>query len=489
MSSDNSNLIVAALQKTDPDLAKKIDADNSWKATITRKGARVALYREYEIGDHRADITDQMRKMLRLPTGDDELTEFNDNYMEVVIDKEASRLFVSSITGEDADQEWIEDTLERNRFVSEQGQWYRGAIRDGDAYVMVDLNANWVSVPAYDGFSGLVVVHSGNTGKAEWACKLWSETSSEDDENTNVQMNVVVYQAGGITFYTGEEGSSALTEVENKPYLAENLPIVSFVNKKDTHTDSGRSELRPAIPLQDVLNRELHSLVMASELAAFGIKWSKGMEIDLDGIVPGGIINLVIKDAGGNVMNELTDKQIEFLGNVEVGQFEATDITQYLEVIDKIVQQIGQVTQTPIRGVTSSGQISGAALKQLEIGLLGKVQRFQWQNTSAFGDLLELTAEIQNAYNTGEGSAPDIGAIKVVWKDAEILDVNERIAALKDLRKDSPGLFTDDFYIEQVGSLLNLSQADINKQKEETAKQQGSFFDALTGGDGTVPAV
>ena len=89
MSSDNSNLIVAALQKTDPDLAKKIDASNSWKATITRKGARVALYREYEIGDHRADITDQMRKMLRLPTGDDELTEFNDNYMEVVIDKEA----------------------------------------------------------------------------------------------------------------------------------------------------------------------------------------------------------------------------------------------------------------------------------------------------------------------------------------------------------------------------------------------------------------
>jgi len=139
--------------------------------------------------------------------------------------------------------------------------------------------------------------------------------------------------------------------------------------------------------------------------------------------------------------------------------------------------------------VTSSGQISGAALKQLEIGLLGKVQRFQWQNTSAFGDLLELTAEIQNAYNTGEGSAPELGAIKVVWKDAEILDVNERIAALKDLRKDSPGLFTDDFYIEQVGSLLNLSQADINKQKEETAKQQGSFFDALTGGDGTVPAV
>jgi len=487
--SDNSNLVVAALNRTDPELAKKIDAENSLKTTIRRKGARVALYREYEIGDHRADMTDQMRKMLRLNSGDDELTEFNDNYMEVVIDKEASRLFVSSITGDDESTEWIETTLERNRFISEHGQWCRGAIRDGDAYVMVDLKANWISVPAYDGFSGLVVVHSGESGKPAWACKLWSEASSEDDEATSVEMNVVVYQPGAILYYKGVEGGTELNEIDAKPWLVEDLPIIAFVNKKDTHTDSGRSELRPAIPLQDVLNRELHSLVMASELAAFGIKWSKGMEVALDGIVPGGIVNLVIKDEADNIMTELSDSQLEFLKGVEVGQFEETDITQYLEVIDKIVQQIGQVTQTPIRGVTSSGQISGEALKQLEIGLLGKVQRFQWQNTNAFTDLLNLTAKIQNTYDTGQGTAPEIGSIKVTWKDAEILDVNARITALKDLRADSPGLFTDDFYIEQIGSLLNLSQAEINDQKEETAKQQGSFFDALTGGDGTVPAV
>lgn len=487
--SDNSNLIIDSLNKTDPELAKRIDAENSWKAGVVRSGARVALYREYEIGDHRADMTQEMRKMLRLKTGDDELTEFNDNYMEVVIDMEASRLFVSSITGDDASAEWIEETLERNRFISEHGQWCRGAIRDGDAYVMVDLNANWISVPAYDGFSGLVVIYSGENNKAIWACKLWSEANSEDDA-TNVTMKLVVYQPDKISYFEGSEGGAGVTATdEPKPWLLEDLPLVPFMNKKDTYTGSGRSELRPAIPLQDALNRTVYSAVMVAELGAFGIKWSIGMEIPLDGITPGSSVGMVIKDTAGNVSTELTDAQLEFLKSVQVGQFEATDITQYLDFIDKIVQQIGQVTQTPIRGVTSSGQVSGEALKQLEIGLLGKVQRFQWQNTNAFMDLLNLTADIQNAYDTGKGSAPELGAVKVTWKDAEILDVNARITALKDLRMDSPGLFSDDFYIEQIGSLLELSQADINDQKEAVAEQQGRFFDRITGGDGSIPAV
>ena len=487
--SDNSNLVISALNRTDPELAKRIDAENSWKTGLVRSGARVALYREYEIGDHRADMTQQMKKMLRLKSGDDELTEFNDNYCEVIIDMESSRLFVSSVTGDDASAEWIEDTLERNRFISEHGQWCRGAIRDGDAYVMVDLNANWISVPAYDGFSGLVVIYSGDTNKAIWACKLWSEANNEDDA-TSVTMKLVVYQADKISYFEGSEGSAEVTATdEPKSWLLDDLPIVPFMNKKDTYTDGGRSELRPAIPLQDVLNRSLHSLVMAFELSAFGIKYSVGMEISLDGIVPGGVVGLVIKDAAGNVLTDLTDAQLNFLKAVQVGQFEATDVTQYLSVLDKIVQQIGQVTQTPIRGVTTSGQVSGEALKQLEIGLLGKVQRFQWQNTNAFMDLLNLTADIQNAYDTGKGSAPELGAIKITWKDAEILDVNARITALKDLRADSPGLFDDNFYIEQIGSLLELSQSSINDQKEAASNQQGRFFDALTGGDGGVPAI
>jgi len=487
--SDNSNLVIDALNKTDPELAKRIDADNSWKSGLVRSGARVALYREYEIGDHRADMTDQMRKMLRLKTGDDELTEFNDNYMEVVIDMEASRLFVSSITGDDASQGWVEETLERNRFISEHGQWCRGAIRDGDAYVMVDLNANWISVPAYDGFSGLVVIYSGDTNKAIWACKLWSEANNEDDAS-NVTMKLVVYQADKISYFEGSENGAGVTATdEPKPWLLDDLPIVPFMNKKDTYADGGRSELRPAIPLQDVLNRSLHSLVMAFELSAFGVKYSIGMEISLDGIVPGGVVGLVIKDSAGNVMTELTDAQLDFLKSVSVGQFDATDVTQYLQVLDKIVQQLGQVTQTPIRGVASSNQISGEALRQLEIGLLGKVKRFQWQNTNAFMDLLNLTADIQNAYDTGKGSAPELGAVKIAWKDAELLDINARITALKDLRADSPGLFSDDFYIEQIGSLLELSQADINDQKEAVAEQQGREWDRLTGAGGEIPAV
>ena len=488
---DNSSLITAALLKTDPELYEQIDGGSSWKDEIKREGARVKLYGEYEIGDHRANMDAQLRKMLRLgAVGESELEELNINYMEVVVDMEASRLFVSSVTGDDADTGWIEETLQRNRFISEHGQWCREAIRDGDAYVMVDLLGNWISVSAYDGFSGMVVIHEGETGKPLWACKLWSEAKNESKSDVSgAEMTLAVYQKDKITWFSGSEGSAEVTKTDEKAWKPDRLPVISIMNKKDTKTGSGRSELRPAIPINDVLNRSLHSLTIAMELAAFGVKWSIGMEISLDGIVPGGVVGLVLKDASGNIITEPTAEQLEFMKSIQVGQFEATDIRPFLEVINTLVEQIGQVTSTPIRGTTSGGKMSGEALKQLEIGLLGKVERFQRQNTNAFIDLLTLTAEVQNAYNTGLGNAPKLGAIKITWKSAEILDVNARIEALNKQRKDSPGLFDDNFYIEQIGALLGLSQSEINDQKEAAKERQGRAFDALTGADGAVNVI
>ncbi len=70
MTDDNSALVADALEKTDPELAKSVDAQNSWKDAIIIRGARVAKYRRYERGNHAANLTSQMRKILRLE-GDD----------------------------------------------------------------------------------------------------------------------------------------------------------------------------------------------------------------------------------------------------------------------------------------------------------------------------------------------------------------------------------------------------------------------------------
>jgi hypothetical protein len=483
---ENSALIADALTKSNPALALSMDAANSFKSSIAQQGARVALYRDYERGDHRAVITDQMRKMLRLSTESSGIQDFNGNYCGIVIDKMAGRLHVSEITTGDVaiDEDWLAPMLERNDFDNLQTTTYRGAIRDADSYIMVDPETlAWTAESAYDGYSGIVAIFNPGERTPMWACKIWSESDEADQSET---MRLVVYQAGSVSYWRGQAGSGEvvpddrvtiesddeITQGNNARFPIARVPIVHFANRYENYSETGESEIRAAVPLQDVYNRTLHSMVMASEFSAFRVTYSIGMEINPDGVVPGATLGLVLKDSTGAVINEPTAEMLAFLQAVRVGQLEATDITQYINQLDKIVREISQVTQTPIYGVTADGNLSGEALKQLEIGLIGKIIRFQQQNADAIRELVTLTAEIQNAFRVENmGNAPEFDSVALTWKSPEILDVTSQVAALTAMRTSAPGLWSDDFYRGKIGGLLGMSQSDITKEAEAVKKQ------------------
>ncbi len=506
---DNSNLIADALKKTDPELYAAIDGGNAWRDGVNTRGARVAKYRRYERGDHDANLTTQMRKMLRLKTDSADLEEFNDNYCKIIIDKMAGRTSVSEISTEgETEQQWIDDTLERNEWDALEGEMFRGAVRDGDSYIIIDpLTLAWAGEPAYDGFSGITAIFDDMMRVPLWACKLWSEADSVDlagEEESDADMRIVVYQPNRVSFWKGSQGGADVqpdnqvlsfgdgtTRLESNefPWPLGEIPLIHFVNQKDNYTSYGESEIRPAIPLQNVLNRTLHSMVMASELSAFKLYWSKGMAIDKDSIVPGSVINLLVGSAGET---SLTAEQIEFLKAVEVGEFNETDISNYTQQIDKVVREISQATQTPIYGVTAQGNVSGEALRQLEIGLIGKVKRFQRENNGAIRDLIILTSEVQNAFSgleNGLGTAPTIETVSVNWKTAEIIDVEAQMRALFEMREKAPGLWPDDWYRQQIGGLLAMTQKQIKEEGENAQNAQSLFIDSLIGAGGGAPVV
>lgn len=495
---DNSGLIASALEKTDPELFKSIDGSNSWKAAIKTRGARVAKFRRYEEGDHDACITIQMRSMLRLDKDDDsKMTDFSINYMPIVIDKMASRLRVSEITtDDDAQDEYIAKLLELNNWDSIQGVYFRGAIRDGDSFAMVDPQTlKWTAEPAYDGDNGIVAIFQQDKDYPIWACNIWNEAENQDiaegEKSTTIDMKIVVYQPDKITYWRGSKnGQDIQADKENtKPWNLGFVPIVHFANLVDNYTRYGKSELRKAIPLQDVGNRTLHSMVMASELSAFKVYWSIGLEVSKSGITPGAIISLVVTDDNGKVITSMTPDQVEFLKAVRVGEFNETDISQYTNQLSEIVKHISQVTQTPIYGVTAEGNLSGEALKQLEIGLIGKIKRFQNENTIAVKQLIELTAEIQRVYNTGAGEPPKLEGISVNWASPEILDTSAAILSILAVREKAPGLFDDDFIRQRIGALWNMTQSQIVAEGEKATNTQSNNFDKLTGAAGNVPPV
>jgi len=436
----NESLICDALYKTAQDLYLAIDGGNSFKAALAKRGARVSKYRRYVSGDHDATLTTQMRRMLRLNEDAAGLNNLNINYMGIVVDKMAGRLNVSKITsamGEtnQAAQDYIDNLLIDNDFEAIQGMMWRGAIRDGDSYVMVDpKTAKWIVEPGYDGFSGMFALMQQGRDYPIWACKLYSYADLDltgDEPSTTVSMKVVVYQPDKISYFTGQAGGSEVSidssaNIEGilngvKKWSAGIVPIVHYADLKDSFTQFGESEIRKAIPVQDVLNRTLHSMVMASEFSAFKITWSIGMEIDMSGITPGAVINLTLIGADGKPITNPTTEQVELIKAAQVGQFDATDISQYTNQIEKLTIQISHITSTPIYGVTTQGNLSGEALKQLETGLIGKCQRFQKENTSGVRSLIELTAKIQRTF-AGFKDPPELGRLTVEWDSPELRD-------------------------------------------------------------------
>ena len=488
---NNSGLIVDALLHTNPQLYSAIDAPNSWKASLIKRGARIKKYRRYEEGDHDAEMTLQMERMLRLRKDDADLNDLNVNYIRVVVDKMASRLYVNGVyDDDDTAQEWINETLERNDFEAKQISWWRGAVRDGNAFAMIDpVTLRWSDEPAYDGYSGIVMLYDSLTRAPIWACKLWSVADNVDAEEGGAPkvMKVAVYQPDKITYWKGDEnGAGVVSDGDPIEWGAVGkIPVIDFANDRDSYTNYGTSRIRPAISQQNILNRISHSRVMGVEFTAFKVLYSIGFDINPDQHTPGGIIVVTPKDENGRPTASMSPEMIELLKAAKIGEFNESDTRAYIDHIDNAVRQIALSTNTPIYGVTSNGSLSGDALKQLEIGLLGEVERFQRQNSAAVKDVLELTAKIQNAFNTGLGSAPDFSKLSVIWKDATIRNKKEQMETLKIMRDILPSL-GDDVFIEEAGSVLNWSPEKIAQMKEAVGNNQSLLFDALTGAAGNA---
>jgi len=528
----NTSLVIDALRRTNPALYLSIGGNSSYSAALTKRGARVSKYRRYERGDHDSNLTVQQRNLLNIVADDAELNEASANYCSVIVDMMAGRLAVTEINSKnDEDSDWINQTMERNNFQSKQGEWFRGAIRDGESFVLIDpQTAFWSSEPAFDGYSGVVVIYDDMTSLRVWACKVWAVLESSDVSSDAEDLGeedivyLVVYQEDRITYWKGGSGSQTVEKVnveegalkileEGNGYVWELglIPLVRFGNKRDNYTSYGESELRCIIPLQDIVNGTLYDMMMASKLSAFKIYWSKGMEIDKDGIVPGSVINLVLKDSSGNVLTNIDDAAAKFLQAVEVGEFGTTDMSQYTNQLDKLEREISQVSATPVYGVSTSGSMSGDALRQIEVGLMNKVVRFQKENISAIKMLFKITARVQEVFDVrssflnkyaqriieilGWSEPVNLSGKKnlelnVNWKSAEIVNIANEVTTLSEMRRDNPNLWPDTWYRERIGSLLGMSSQQITEEGDKADTERVSAFDQLVGGrSGTVPVV
>jgi hypothetical protein len=436
----------------------------AWAADQQRLGEKIALFRRYADGDHRANLTLGMRRLLRISdTGS--LNEFNCNYMDVIIQTMADRLELTAIEADNqAANAPIAELLAANRLDGMQTDLHEAAIRDGHSYghVYWDKDARRVRLahePAYDGVSGVISIHHNpDSVEPDIALKIWRGSV----ESLGDTFYVTVYYPGHIEKYLSRNGSALEKRlVEGEPWPAPwtlpggepiGVPFARFRNRGTLGSEYGLSEIENAIPLQDALNRTLYSMVMAAELTAFQIRWAKGFSPPPD-LTPGMWV----------VMSP--ESPLRSDEEVDLGVMEQGEIVPFIAQAQWLTGEIGKITRTPAPEFMGSDTASGEALKQREIGLLGKVRRFQVKAGNAWEDWVVLAHRVQRAF--GKETPPQYQRLYARWRDAElrndkeiienVLAVADRIGEYETLRQ-LAGVFGWDE--SKIGELLAEKQQD-----------------------------
>jgi len=418
--------------------------------TDTRK-TDYETYSNYYDGIQGVEFTDRLKEFITVPEH-----EFSLNFCGVVCDAMAERLIVSGMECDDeALGTWIWDVWERNRMDAESRVVHTQAAILGDAYVIVDWNAD-EGRPTIKANSPELIRPRYNvgTGEMEWAAKRW------DDGDMHY---LTMYHPDRVERYERREDGEWTERAEDKviPWTLGGdpvgIPVVHFRNKPIGRR-FGTSELANIISPQDVLNKTLVDLIMVCDSMGFGLRYVIGAQEPAGGIplYPGVVLNLQ-PFSGSDV-------------TPSAGSFPAEDPNKLIAMIEEGIEDIAGITRTPSHILRRSGQgfPSGEALKTAEHGLLSKVRDRQTTYGNAWEDVTTLVRRVSTLYESAPPGAED-ALIETQWEDTETQSALRDLQSAQALRNKVEGLGIPK---EQAWREAGYSQEDIDRMNEDLEAQK-----------------
>lgn len=445
-----------------------------WIDQQDARGKLVRLFREYYDGEHRLKLTPEMRKMMQI--GDNRLDRYNNNYCEMVVTKLGDRLALDTVEASGsmsaAAQEWAEQLMQANRMDALQIAVHEAVLRDGETFVMAEYQDGRGTLLAHelawDGASGILPVYDGRGESLVAAAKVWL-----DGDVTRVN----IYYQQSIEKYTAVESDLVLVETVDTTRLndAPGVPLVAFRNR-----GSGRSELVNVVPLQDSLNRTLISMVMSGELTAFSLLFAVGFKPP-PGITPGMIIHAMLEDDEGKQIvtsdRDEAEAYATLMNTYKLQRIEGGSLAELIGQAEFLIDQISTISSTPIPSRRGSGNISGEALKQLDISLLGKARRAQVQFGNAWEDVFALAQRVEALY---AAKLPPKGETWYArWKGSEIrndADIRETAKLLHEW-----GFEREALRVLSQTSQVQYSEEDIEQLLAEKSSDAGAALGLAAG--------
>jgi hypothetical protein len=356
---------------------------------------------------------------------------FLENWCAVVIDACKERLQLNGVTAPDAVQEVVQAIWDTNQLGLESDDLHEAALVTGEAYLVVWPDENGAPEMFYNDPRLCHVFYRGDNPRAvRYAAKLWV------DEDGGYRLTL--YYADRLEYYRTVQKASAVGDasafvVDDDEFadgMAANpfgeVPVFHFCLSRRGTLPKG--DLENVIPIQNGINKLLTDMMVAAEYGAFRQRWIIS-NADVGALKNSP--NEIWSVPGGDGMGQST----------QVGEFQATDLGNYLNAIDQLASAVAKITRTPKHYLyAQGGDPSGEALIAMESPLTRKaearIERFTavWRRAMVFAlKVAGLTVDVGDVVLKWD----KVGTVQPMTQaQVRLLDVQAGIPLVTVLRRE-----------------------------------------------------
>jgi hypothetical protein len=395
------------------DVTSPVDMAKMLERELASRQVGLQRLQDYHDGKHRLAFTSQK---FREAFGG-MFSAFADNWMQLVVDAVEERLNVEGFrygadpkSDNDAWQIWQANCLD-----AESQLAHSEALIKGDSYAVVWGDEDGQPKVSIESPRDVVVAYApGNRKKRVAALKRWRD---DDGYKATLFTSDFVYKYEKDNGGNGEWLPDTNTfEPWPLPNPIGEVPVVPITNRASLTSSYGVSEFQNVIPQQDVLNKLVADLVIASEYIAYPQRYVTGMEIPID-------------EATGRPIAPFNVSMDKLLvaedPAAKFGSLTAGDLQNYVTGVEMMVQHIASQTRTPPHYFYLGGNFpSGDAIKSAETGLVAKTRR----KMRFFGESWEEVMRL--CFKVLSDPRGDVASTETIWADPEYRSESERADAL-----------------------------------------------------------
>ena len=360
-------------------------------ANLRNSAVRCERFERYYAGDHDLSFaTDKFRNAFGTL-----FREFALNLCPAVCDAVRDKLKITGFGIDDAVDEpdvrrAAAEIWARRRMPFRSGEVHKEALKTGDAYVIV-----W---PAGDGSAGIYPQRSSaiaveydeeEPGRVLSAAKMWTTAAQRTRLNVFFADRVEKYETGKRNERNPPDAGAFTPFTSEGPSVVENpygvVPVFHFANNADIGA-GGLSELEPAIPIQNAMNKSVLDMLVAMEFSAFRQRWAAGIEIEYD----------TEGNAVAPFKTGIDHLWISENAEARFGDFAAADLEQFLKVKDSFRADIASTTGTPLYYLLPQlrGFPSGESFRKAETRFIAKVRSRQEAFGNVWADIMQFALRI-----------------------------------------------------------------------------------------------